>query len=33
VMSSLVLGRCDQILQSRCPACFGGVLFGRSLEM
>ncbi|KAG6890858.1 hypothetical protein C0992_012244 [Termitomyces sp. T32_za158] len=30
--ASLTPGECARILQRRCPACFGGKLFGRPLE-
>lgn len=30
--TTLIQGRCASILTQRCPACFGGVLFGRPLN-
>lgn len=30
--SALLPGECTWLLQQRCPACFGGSLFGRPLE-
>ncbi|KAM6491874.1 hypothetical protein JOM56_012733 [Amanita muscaria] len=32
VASSLQAGSCNRILQQRCPACFGGGMYGRSLS-
>ncbi|KAG6905180.1 hypothetical protein DXG01_004383 [Tephrocybe rancida] len=31
--TSLTHGECARVLQQRCPTCFGGRLFGRSLEL
>ncbi|KAG1878248.1 hypothetical protein F4604DRAFT_1880298 [Suillus subluteus] len=30
--TTLVQGRCTSVLTQRCPACFGGILFGRPLS-
>ncbi|KAG1842228.1 hypothetical protein F4604DRAFT_1884792 [Suillus subluteus] len=30
--TTLVQGRCASVLTQRCPACFGGILFGRPLS-
>ena len=32
VPSSLSAGSCSRLLQQRCPACFGGIQFGRDFE-